>query len=590
MMALVASHFSVPYAYFSILEASVLRIKATYGLHLSNTPRSASFCAHIAVQHQPLVVTDARCDPVFCANPLVIGDPNITFYAGYPVCSETGFIVGVLSIADRHPREFPDQHMVHLATFARMLENTINQHRIRADKAAVEARLEHAESIMDQAFNQSSAGIALLSLSGRWLAVNSSLCELTGFEPDFFDRHAVLDLFHTDESSDPRPLIRNVIDHQLQRQTLECQIKTRPGRPCWVFMTLSLVRDANQQPLRYVMVLFDISMRKKAEHELQQLRIELEDRVECRTHDLKQAVDSLHQEVVQRKMAQHQLKRITDNLPVLISHHAADGTYLFANKTYELYFEPPISISGNSKTIALFLGDVVAESCTSYVADLTRGKNIENLVFDVKLATRRGLVWFSVTLIPEVGGDYYLLLLDITESRKRQKKLEFAALHDGLTKLPNRRAFLWQLQQTMEDIGDDDMQVALLFLDLDGFKALNDTHGHDFGDTVLQTYANVIKSSIRPSDFAARLAGDEFTVILRHIKSGHTDIQLICERILTSMRQITSVDNIPVSLACSIGAVLPDPDISLDADYWLIKADEAMYEAKHAGKGTYVIL
>jgi len=65
---------------------------------------------------------------------------------------------------------------------------------------------------------------------------------------------------------------------------------------------------------------------------------------------------------------------------------------------------------------------------------------------------------------------------------------------------------------------------------------------------------------------------------------------LICERILTSMRQITSVDNIPVSLACSIGAVLPDPDISLDADYWLIKADEAMYEAKHAGKGTYVIL
>jgi diguanylate cyclase (GGDEF)-like protein/PAS domain S-box-containing protein len=590
MMALVASHFSVPYAYFSILEASVLRIKATYGLHLSDIPRSASFCAHIAVQHQPLVVTDARCDPLFCANPLVIGDPNITFYAGYPVCSEAGFIVGVLSIADRQPREFPDQHMVHLATFARMLENTINQHRIRADKAAVEARLEHAESIMDQAFNQSSAGIALLSLSGRWLAVNSSLCELTGFEADFFDRHAVLDLFHTDESSDPRPLIRNVVDHQLQRQTLECQIKTRQGRPCWVFMTLSLVRDSNQQPLRYVMVLFDISKRKKAEYELQQLRIELEDRVECRTHDLKQAVEQLHREVERRKLAQHQLKRITDNLPVLISHHSADGTYLFANKTYEIYFEQSMSVLGNNVTIASFLGDVVADSCQSYVAEMTLNKTADNLVFDAKLATRRGLVWFSVTLIPEVGGDYYLLLQDITESRKRQKKLEFAALHDGLTKLPNRRAFLWQLQQTMEDIGDDDMQVALLFLDLDGFKALNDTHGHDFGDTVLQTYASIITSSIRPTDFAARLAGDEFTVILRHIKSGHTDIQLICERILTSMRQITSVDNIPVSLACSIGAVLPDPDISLDADYWLIKADEAMYEAKHAGKGTYVIL
>lgn len=595
LMVLIADYFSVPYAYFSILEEKTQRIKSSNGLHVRESPRSTSFCSRVLEQHRPLIVTDARCDPVFCANPFVISEPNLTFYAGYPVCSLDGYVVGVLSIADRHPRTFANRELTHLATFARMLENTINQHVMAADNAQMEARLEHAESIMDQAFNQSSSGIALLNLSGQWQAVNPALQQLTGYDADFFDQNSILDLLYPEDDGELRALIQNVFDHQLLKYTLECRIKTRLGQPCWVFLSLSLVCDTRLQPLRYVMVLFDISMRKKAERELQQLKVELEDRVQSRTADLKQVVDQLNREVEQRKIAQYQLKKITDNLPVLISHHAADGSYLFANKTCSHYFPQLQSLIGlrenQSVSLETILGHSVADSCRVYLASLTQKDRADyNLVFDSKISTLRGQVWFSITLIPETGGDFYLLLQDITESRKRQKKLEFAALHDGLTRLPNRRAFLWQLQQTMEDVVDDEMQIALLFLDLDGFKALNDTYGHDFGDAVLQTYASVITSSIRPTDFAARLAGDEFTVILRHIKSGRADVQLICERILTSMQQITAVQDTPVALACSIGAVLPDPDISLDADFWLIKADEAMYQAKHAGKGTYVIL
>lgn len=595
LMVLVADFFSVPYAYFSILEEKTQRIKSSNGLHVRETPRSSSFCSHIVEQHKPIVVTDARCDPVFCANPFVISEPNITFYAGYPVCSLDGYVVGVLSIAGRQPRTFANRELAHLATFARMLENTMNQHVMAADKALIEARLEHAESIMDQAFSQSSSGIALLDLSGQWQAVNPALQQLTGYGTDFFDQNGILDLLYVGDGSDLRTSIQNVFEHQLNKHTIECQINTRLGQPCWVFLSLSLVCDTRLRPLRYVMVMFDISMRKKAEHELQLLKMELEDRVQSRTADLEQVVDQLNREVEQRKMAQYQLKKITDNLPVLISHHAADGSYLFANKTCTHYFPQLQSMTGQGGRVVLnleeILGHSVADSCLVYLTSLSQKDRADyNLVFDSKVSTLRGQIWFSITLIPETGGDFYLLLQDITESRKRQKKLEFAALHDGLTRLPNRRAFLWQLQQTMEDVVDDDMQVALLFLDLDGFKALNDSHGHDFGDAVLQTYANVITASIRPTDFAARLAGDEFTVILRHIKSGRADVQLICERILTSMQQITSVQHIPVSLACSIGAVLPDPDVSLDADFWLIKADEAMYQAKHDGKGTYVIL
>ncbi len=163
--------------------------------------------------------------------------------------------------------------------------------------------------------------------------------------------------------------------------------------------------------------------------------------------------------------------------------------------------------------------------------------------------------------------------------------LHHLAYHDTLTGLPNRKLFYERLIQSIERAYIHNQLVALLFLDLDGFKVINDTQGHNFGDLLLKAIASRLTGCLRNSDTVARLGGDEFTVILPGIPSKQDTI-IVADKILTTITQPFLIEEQTISITISIGISLFPLDAE-NSDTLIKKADQAMYKAKEEGKNTY---
>ncbi len=177
---------------------------------------------------------------------------------------------------------------------------------------------------------------------------------------------------------------------------------------------------------------------------------------------------------------------------------------------------------------------------------------------------------------------------DLTYKIMGQKELKYLSYHDKLTGLKNRDGFYEQLDQLLLDLPRSSEQklTALLFLDLDNFKLVNDSLGHDVGDVVLQEAAERIKSSLRKSDFVFRLGGDEFTIIIRHL-NREREAATVAEKLIKNISQPYSVSQHKITyLTPSIGIVLI-PFGENDREGLVKKADTAMYEAKRQGKNRY---
>lgn len=175
---------------------------------------------------------------------------------------------------------------------------------------------------------------------------------------------------------------------------------------------------------------------------------------------------------------------------------------------------------------------------------------------------------------------------DISVLKAHQRELVEQARHDSLTGLPNRRAFNERLNQAMARARRNPQALAVLFLDLDGFKAVNDRYGHAAGDALLIEVAKRLLQCVRLTDCVCRLAGDEFTVILEG--AGHTgEVVRICERILERLCQPHAFGEDAVIVSPSIGAAMYELGETHEA--MCQRADAAMYAAKHAGKARYVL-
>ena len=174
---------------------------------------------------------------------------------------------------------------------------------------------------------------------------------------------------------------------------------------------------------------------------------------------------------------------------------------------------------------------------------------------------------------------------EIAERKRVQQHLAYLANHDTLTDLPNRMAFTEQLKIAMAQARRREQQVALLFLDLDGFKRVNDTLGHEAGDVLLKMCCERLKHCVREEDLVARMGGDEFTVIL----GGLTDlgrVPEIAEKLIATLDEPFVVGERQCTIGVSIGVSLFPADTE-DADVLLRYADDAMYRVKKMGKNNY---
>ena len=171
------------------------------------------------------------------------------------------------------------------------------------------------------------------------------------------------------------------------------------------------------------------------------------------------------------------------------------------------------------------------------------------------------------------------------ELKSKEDDLRYLAYHDPLTGLPNRKFFTEQLQESVNWAKTNNLLLGLLFIDLDGFKQVNDTLGHELGDRLLLSVSKRLISCLRGSDIVSRLGGDEFTVILRAIPTVEVAAK-IAQKILSSMNESIILEGHIVKISASIGISIY-PLNSEDSQILIQKADAAMYSAKQVGKNCY---
>ena len=200
-------------------------------------------------------------------------------------------------------------------------------------------------------------------------------------------------------------------------------------------------------------------------------------------------------------------------------------------------------------------------------------------------------VWVEVAVNPIFDADHQLIgyngvSRDITERRKIEELIRCYAFRDPLTNLPNRRMFEEVLERSVEQNRQSDQPFAVMFLDIDGLKKVNDRYGHAFGDALLQVTAERFCHALRKEDFVARLAGDEFMAILPGI-GDDCSVGLIANRLIESCRQPIAIGSETVTIGVSVGVSF----FPADADNVVALmnyADHAMYRAKETGGAGYV--
>ncbi|WP_457596214.1 EAL domain-containing protein [Hydrogenimonas sp.] len=196
--------------------------------------------------------------------------------------------------------------------------------------------------------------------------------------------------------------------------------------------------------------------------------------------------------------------------------------------------------------------------------------------------------WLTISAVYDDKGEvlnYIGMITDLREIIDSQERAEYLAYHDIITGLPNRARFEEHLFHALEVAERNENALAVLFIDLDRFKVINDTLGHDIGDLLLKEVSNRIRAVLRKSDMLARIGGDEFVAVLETIRSAE-DAAYVCEKILKNIAQPYRVGNNTLNVSASIGVALyPDNGTSLTE---LIKnADNAMYLAKSLGKNNF---
>jgi diguanylate cyclase (GGDEF)-like protein len=191
----------------------------------------------------------------------------------------------------------------------------------------------------------------------------------------------------------------------------------------------------------------------------------------------------------------------------------------------------------------------------------------------------------AATLLPDKQR-ILISTKDIGVMMEHQRQLEYIAHYDPLTSLPNRILESDRLYQAMIQSQRRGTQVAVLYLDLDGFKAVNDTYGHPVGDQLLIALSGRMKQTLREGDTLARLGGDEFVAILVDLESTESAIPII-DRLLEAASLPIQLVDFMVQVSASIGVTFYPQEIEVDGDQLIRQADQAMYIAKESSKHNY---
>jgi diguanylate cyclase (GGDEF)-like protein/PAS domain S-box-containing protein len=301
-----------------------------------------------------------------------------------------------------------------------------------------------------------------------------------------------------------------------------------------------------------------------------------------------QDITANHKRAEEYKQASQQLNALTQLAPVAILHVNIDWTCIFANdKWFEFSGLDQDESSGQGWINAIHPDDVTDFLQALHVS-LNEGNDYNQEVRLVSFLGATKWVDFSMRVLFSVDGEVEAFLgtcADVTERYINQEKLRHIAEYDALTGLANRVLFQDRLKQAFISSQRDHSLVSLFFLDLDGFKDVNDTLGHNVGDALLQKVSDRLVNTLRQIDTVARFGGDEFVVLLG--KDNHlTDVLVVAQKLIDILSKPYLIDGHDIYITTSLG-VAQGSYANTSPDILLKNADLALYSAKNEGKNKY---
>lgn len=548
---LASNILGTPISLVSLVDKDRQWFKSSVGLPVTETHRDLAFCAHaINDSSEVFVVPDATADERFFDSPLVQEDPTIRFYAGRVLRNDEGLPLGTLCVIDREPRTMRPEHQQALMDLATLAEQEL----ARTDDGEVIRQLDESEKRRSLILRSLSEGLVFQGSDGRIIDWNPAAERVLGLSGDQLAGRTSLDphwdAFHEDGTSWPgetHPAMEALRTGQPALNQIMGVVRP-DGSRVWLRVNAHPVVNADGITESVVTAFSDFT----SEHELA---------------------------IEQRRYAAL-FKRSNDIITIV----DAKLNVLFESPSAGRLLGYPEQWQHEDGLFALIHPDDQATAAALLVSLLAGSESTDPFV--VRVLANSGewlhLESVAVNLIddPAVGG-IVITSRDVTDRQELAQKLAHSAAHDELTQLPNRRTLAAHIDRGLDLARQEHHPIGLCFVDLDGFKKVNDTYGHAAGDALLIHVARLLQSAIRPGDLAARIGGDEFVVVMDPV-FDRDEAMSFATSIRTIVETQTNVDS--PGFGASVGLAISEPDDTSSS--LLQRADTALYRAKERRSGV----
>jgi diguanylate cyclase (GGDEF)-like protein/PAS domain S-box-containing protein len=431
------------------------------------------------------------------------------------------------------------------------------------ERKRAESALRESEQRFRGSFESAATGMALVGTDGRFLRVNRSLCEILGYPERELLGKTFQEITHPEDLDADLDQVRRMLAGEIRTYQMEKRYFHKEGHVVWALLSVSLVHDEEDEPLYFISQIQDVSDRKRFEEALERL--------------------SQQHEMVLKSAGEGIFGLDLHGNVTFVNPAASDITKW---NPQDLLGRPMHKLLHHTKPDGAPYPSEESPIYAAFTTGTTHSRDDE--VFWRKNGTSFPVEYTSTPIFGDgeiVGA--VVTFRDISKRKALEQQLHHQAFHDPLSGLPNRVLFMDRLEHALTRAIRRGTKVAVLFMDLDNFKVVNDSLGHEVGDQLLVAVAERLNTCLRPEDTAARLGGDEFTILVEDIASAGEAVQ-IAERIADILRPPIALEEQEVFATVSTGIALNSPAQEQPADL-LRHADLAMYRAKHRGKARYEV-